>query len=603
MTAPITVAMKSALSGMQVNQTALGVTANNIANANTESYTRKIAALQTVLIDGQGGGVRVASVTREVSEFLIRDLREQMSARGMAMILDRYLGNTQDMFGPPESSASIAARLTDLGNSFQTLAVEPESPNGQQNAVNELLAVARQLNHMSGGVQDLRMEANREIDQLVKRANALIGYINELNTDIARNFHLNRPKGDLEDRRDEALAELSGIMNISHFTRDDGQTVVFAANGRTLVDTTGAALEYTMASSMSASITYPGGLSGIRLGDSDLTTELTSGKLKALVDLRDTILPGLGDQMDTLAGVLRDRLNAIHNDSAAFPPPHSLTGTRSFATPSTDTADLTGTVRIAVVNQAGMAVHPPMQFSLDDLQTVVGGPPTITQLRDAINGAYAASTPAIPGLAGASASLDASGRLILSATDSSHGLAISEGDSREASTGFGFSHFFGLNDLLVGTETGGLSRSLAIRSDIVASPHLLARGSLAPEPLPSGSAALTIGDNTAANRMFNAFQESFTFPAAGALPGSVQSLSSYAASIAAENAHQARAAKSDLQFREVIFQDIKAKSDSVSGVNLDEELGNLILFQNAYAANARMLTTLSEIMKILSDLV
>ena len=89
MSTAINVAMKSALSGLQVNQTALGVTSNNISNANTAGYTRKVADLQTVLIAGQGGGVEVSDVNRHVSLFLIRDLRSQSSLLGEHQILDR----------------------------------------------------------------------------------------------------------------------------------------------------------------------------------------------------------------------------------------------------------------------------------------------------------------------------------------------------------------------------------------------------------------------------------------------------------------------------------------------------------------------------------
>lgn len=603
MTAALTVAMRSSLSGMQVNQTALGVTSNNISNANTEGYTRKVAALETLLVAGVAGGVQVTDVVREVSDFLIRDLRDQLSARGMASVLDRYYSNAQDMFGLPESSSSISATVTELANRLQALSVDPESPNAQQDAVNAALAVTRQLNQMADSVQELRMEANQEIDALVTRANALIANIDELNVEISYNFNVGRPYGDLQDERDSALAELSEIMDVSYFTRDNKQVVVFASNGRTLIDATASSLSYTASSSMSNSVTYPGSISGIMLGTSDLTTEITSGKLKALIDMRDTILPGLGDQLDALATVAMDELNAIHNDGAAVPPPNTLTGTRAFADPATDTADLSGVVRIAVVDASGNAVGTPIDLDLDDLQALTGGPPTINEVRDAINGVFAASVPAIPGLAGATASVNASGQLVIAADNAANGIAINEGTSQEASTGFGFSHYFGLNDLLTGSATGGLASNITVRASILADPQLLVRGELASGTLANGDAAVTVGDNSVVGRLFTKFQEQLTFSQAGTLPQTTSSLSGYAAEIVSTNAHLASQAADDAAFRDTIFQDIKNKADSVSGVNVDEELGNLILFQNAYAANARMISTLSEVLEILTKLV
>ncbi|MDX1486346.1 MAG: flagellar hook-associated protein FlgK [Alphaproteobacteria bacterium] len=604
MSSSISVALTTALSGLQVNQTALGITSNNIANANTDGYSRKVADLQTRIIDGEGSGVEVANVTRKVSEFLIRDLREQLSLLGHVAILDQYYTNAQDMFGPPESNASISATITELGNRLQALGVDPESPNSQQDALNALLALTRQLNQMSAQVQDLRMEANRDISSRVLRANTLIEGISELNNEIARAKAIGQPTGDMEDQRDRAVAELAEIMDISFFVRDNGQMVLMAGNGRTLVDTSASTIEYLPASNMSASVTYPGnGIGGITINGIDVTADIMSGELKGLIDMRDSIMPGLGDQLDELARVLRDQLNAIHNDGAAVPPANTLTGTRTFAAPATDTVTLTGIVRIAVVDGSGNAAGTPLDLNLDDLAIVGGGPPTVNEIRDAINGAYALSVPPIPGLVGATASVNASGQLVIAADNAANGIAINEGTSQEAGTGFGFSHFFGLNDLLVGSSTGGLASNITVRAEIVADSQLLVRGELSESTLVSGDAAVTIGDSGVVQRMFRKFQEELTFAQAGTIPQSTSSFAGYGASILSTNANHASTAAQDRQFRSVIYEDVRAKATSVSGVNLDEELGNLILFQNAYAANARMVNALSEVLEILSELV
>lgn len=603
MSTAISVAMRSALSGLQVNQTALSVTSNNIANANTEGYTRKLAELQTVLIAGQGGGVEVSRIAREVSEFLIRDLRSQHSQLAEMQTLDRYYKNTQDIFGPPAASSSIAATVTELANRFQALSVDPESPAAQQDVVNAALALTRQFNKMSATVQDLRMEANKEIDALVARANTLVTNVAELNAEIARTNALNRPVGDLEDQRDRDVAELATIMDISFFSRDNGQVVVFAANGRTLVDTTPATIAYTPTSSMSKTLTYPGGISGITVNGIDVTSSIQSGKLKALVDMRDTILPGFGDQIDELASVLRDQIDALHNDGAAVPAPNSLAGVRTFSSPSTDTVDLSGTVRIGVTDTSGNIVGTPIDLDFADLAAVVGGTPTVDEIVNAINGVYAASVPAIPGLADATASVNASGQLVITANSSSNGIAINEGTSQEASTGFGFSHYFGLNNFFTATTTGGVASNITVRAALVADPQLVVRGQLSEATLTSGDPAVTIGDNSVVQRLFNKFQETLAFSAAGPVPATNSSLGGYGATIVATNANEAARAANDLAFREVVFNDIRARSDSESGVNMDEELGNLILFQNAYAANARMITVLSEVFKTLTELV
>jgi flagellar hook-associated protein 1 FlgK len=603
-TSAISVAMNTAVSGLSVNQTALQTTSNNIANANTVGYTQKRVNLETVLLDGQGAGVRVSDITRHVDEFLLRDVRTQTSFLADATVRSQYYASTQDMFGTPESDSSIGARITALATSLQALTVEPASNNDQLSVVNAALTATRQLNQMAQTVQDLRNQADDDIGTAVTNVNTLLNNIAELNAQISRNTALGLPTGDMQDQRDQAVAQLANYMDISYFTRPSGEMVIFSGSGRTLVDHSAATFSYTPAATLSAAATYPGGgIDGIKLDGTDVTTEFRSGQIKGLIDMRDTDLPNMTDQLDQLATVLRDQINAIHNDGTALPPPGTLTGTRTFSAPATDTVDLSGTVRIAVLNADGTAAGTPIDLNFADLATVVGGTPTVQDVVDAINGVHAAATPPIPGLTGATASVNADGALVITANTTGQGIAINEGTSAEATTGFGFSHFFGLNDFFVGSTVGGLARNITVRSDIAADAQLVARGQLNEGTLAADDTALTIGDSSIVARMADKFTENLSFAAAGGLPAAGTTLSGYGATILADNATRAADADDVKQFRETVLADVQNKADSASGVNMDEEMSNLILFQNAYAASARVITTLSEVMKTLTDMV
>lgn len=601
-TSSISVAMRTAVSGLSVNQTALQTTSNNIANANTVGYTAKRVDLATVLLDGQGAGVQVAGVNRTVNEFLLRDVRTQTSFLADATVRSEYYASTQNMFGKPDSNSSISARLTNLANTLQALAVEPASNNNQLNVINTALTATRQLNQMAQNIQDLRNQADDDLVSAVGTVNGLLDNIAQLNAQISRNVALGLPTGDMQDQRDQAVVQLSSYMDISYFTRPSGEMVIFSGSGRTLVDHSAASFDYTGASSISATSSYPGGgIDGITLGGVDVTTEFRSGKIKGLIDMRDTDLPALGSELDRLATVLRDQVNAIHNDGVALPPPNTLTGTRTVT--ATDPANLTGTARIAVLNADGTVAGTPIDLNFADLATVVGGTPTVQDVVDAINGVHAAAVPPIPGLAGATASIDTNGALVISANTAGQGIAINEGTSAEATTGFGFSHYFGLNDFFVGSTIGGLARNITVRSDIAADAQLIARGQLSEGVLTNGSTGLTVGDSSVVSRMANKFTESVSFAAAGALPATSATFSSYGANILGDNATRAADADDVKQFRETVLADVQNKSDSASGVNMDEEMSNLILYQNAYAASARVITTLSEVMKTLTDMV
>lgn len=602
-TSSISVAMRTAVSGLSVNQTALQTTSNNIANANTVGYTAKKVNLATVLLDGQGAGVQVSGINRTVDEFLLRDVRSQTSFLADATVRSDYYTSTQNMFGTPESNSSISSRLTSLANNLQALAVEPASNNSQLSVINAALTATRQLNQMSQNVQDLRNQADDDIAGAITSVNTLLNNIAQLNAQISRNVALNRPTGDMQDQRDEAVKQLASYMDVSYYTRPSGEMVIFSGSGRTLVDHSAASFSYTDASSLSASATYPGGgIDGITLNGVDVTTEFKSGKIKGLIDMRDTDLPNLGSELDRLATVLRDQINAVHNDGVALPPPDTLTGTRTFAAP-TDAVNFTGTARIAVLNDDGTVAGVPFDLNFADLATVVGGTPTVQDVVDAINGVHAAAVPPIPGLAGATASINADGALEITANTAGQGIAINEGTSAEAATGFGFSHYFGLNDFFVGSTVGGLAHNITVRSDIVDDAQRMARGQLNEGTLVNGDTGLTTGDASITSRMANIFTENVSFAAAGALPATSTTLSSYGANILGDNATRAADANDTKSFRETVLSDVQNKADSASGVNMDEEMSNLILYQNAYAASARVITTMSEVMKTLTDMV
>ncbi|MFN4281229.1 MAG: flagellar hook-associated protein FlgK [Alphaproteobacteria bacterium] len=604
MSSSINVALGTAVSALQTTQAALSITSNNIANANTVGYTRKTAHLENMLIDGQGAGVKIGSVTREVNEYLLRDVRAQTTAYGEASVRQRFFASMQNMFGTPDAASSMASTLTTLGNKMSALAVDPSSSNSQIDLVMAAQTLSRQMNDMSAQIQDLRYEADQTIASSVGEINRLLQSIAELNVNISRNIALNQPAGDLQDKRDVAVASLAEKMDIGYFTRGTGEIVIFTSSGRSLVDREAGVLSYSPAAAMAAEVSYPNnGIGGLLLDGADITTELKSGKLKALVDMRDVELPNFGAQIDGLATVLKDQINAAHNDGVAMPPPASLTGERGFS-PATDTVSMTGTVRIALLNADGTAAAAPFDFSLDDLATVVGGAPTVAQIADAINGVYAAATPAIPGLPGVTASTSADlGQLVLTANVAGQGIGINELTSQEATTGFGFSHYFGLNNLFVGSNLGGLASNIAVRGDIVSDPQKLSRGQVSEGALLAGDIAVTTGDSSIAERMAKVFTTKQTFAAAGGLPATSVTLAGYGANILSDNATRAANANDAEAYRANVLGDITAKSQAASGVSTDEEMTNLIMYQNAYGASARVITTLSEMLKILTDMV
>ncbi len=120
-------AMYTALSALKTSQAALAYTAQNIANTNTEGYSRQIVSQQSKIIAGDGVGVELAAITRTVDQFLINELRLQTSTLGTSEAKEVFYGFMMDMFGSLAGESAIATDIADLFSSLDSLANTPEN--------------------------------------------------------------------------------------------------------------------------------------------------------------------------------------------------------------------------------------------------------------------------------------------------------------------------------------------------------------------------------------------------------------------------------------------------------------------------------------------
>src|SRR3546814_2986470 len=96
---PLARALSNALSGLQVNQAALQVTSNNVANVNTPGYSRKVVETSARVLGGQGAGVEISAISRAVNQFLMRDVRTETSTLGARQVRSEYYTRMQQMLG------------------------------------------------------------------------------------------------------------------------------------------------------------------------------------------------------------------------------------------------------------------------------------------------------------------------------------------------------------------------------------------------------------------------------------------------------------------------------------------------------------------------
>jgi flagellar hook-associated protein 1 FlgK len=353
----LTISLHSALSSLSATQSQMQVVSSNVANAATEGYTRKIAAAQSLVVNGKGSGVRLEEIERIVDDNLLRQFREQLSRVGNLDILNTYFGRIQDLFGSPGNNADVTHMIGRLSASVESLTSSPELAANKFDVIAQAQSLAERLKTMTDEIQTMRKEADAAISGAISVVNQRLTAINQLNDQIGDAKAVGQTTAELEDARDRELAQLSELMDIQTYARNNGHIIVLTAAGRPLVDNGTITLTHTTIATMEAGINYPNIIDGIHYGPggADITTEIQGGRLAGLIEMRDQRLTELQSGIDRLTEGLVSSTNAAHNAGSAFPPVQTLTSNMLFN--GTDAPGMSGTFRVTIVDATGAVVE------------------------------------------------------------------------------------------------------------------------------------------------------------------------------------------------------------------------------------------------------
>jgi flagellar hook-associated protein 1 len=490
----ITTALRTAQSGLLTNQQALNAVSNNVANVNTEGYSRKIINFKSVAVAGVGAGVRISELTRQIDEGLLKSLRIENGELHTHLSQENIYARIQEMFGAPADNDSVAHLMEEFTESVELLAVAPEKSLESAEVVRRAQDVLNKLKDMSATIQELRQQADSQIADEVLKINNITAKIDTLNDDIIATGSIGNDTTDLQDQRDLELDKLSKIIDIRYFSRSDGDLVVFTKGGRTLVDTVPPVLSHTAASSVSATSTHSeGDISGIYIGtkiaSNDITNDIVEGNIKGLIELRDSVLPNLQAELDELASDMREVINQTHNRGTPFPGAQTMSGSRIFIRPTEQTMTLDSggdDVKLILFDSSGnqsaaTTLDTIMQSALGSGVQAANGPWTITEVAATIEDWLQAN-----GAAGATAAIASDGTFDIALNTTSLNLAIRDesatangstvedavitfdanGDTFIDETVSGFSYFFGLNDFFVDTRTDNMWESNIVASSL-----------------------------------------------------------------------------------------------------------------------------------------
>lgn len=438
----LTAIMSTATSGLMAAQTGLRTVSDNIANVNTPGYVRKVVAQAPLVSAGMGVGVDITGISRAADAFLQRASLTARADSAQAGVLADAFDRAQALFGDPSGSSSFFSRLDEVYSAFSAAAGDAASSIQRGAAIDSVTDFLSEASRISSSLKSLATEADARIGGAVDRANQLLAQIDSLNTDISRAQVEGRDSTGSENIQGQLIDELSSLMDVSVTARSNGGSVIRASDGTVLAGNGGAAtLSYVRADGASGEIavTLPGAA-----GQTSLRARLTSGEIRGLLDLRDRDLPAIGDQLSEFVTKAVDELNRAHNASSSVPAPTSLTGRNTGLDLASAVGGFTGKTTIGVVGADGILQR---QVAIDfDAWTmsVDGGAPTgfsTASFMSTLNTSLGAF---------GSASFS-NGTLSLTANGGA-GVAVADDATNPATkAGKGFSHFFGLNDLVTST--------------------------------------------------------------------------------------------------------------------------------------------------------
>jgi flagellar hook-associated protein 1 FlgK len=553
------VALANAVSGLTAAQANLTLISGNIANAQTPGYSRETLPQTSQILDNNGSGVDTGVAQRVSDQVLTASVRSQTSVTAAANTLNTYFQQIQNLFGQVSDANSLPDTLNQFSSALQTLATTPEDTVAQSNAVDAGQALASQLNGMSSAVQTLRGNADAEIGTSVTSANQLLTNIAGYNGAIARAQATGQSTATIADQLDQALAQLAQQMNITSFSRPDGSVVVMTGGGKTLVDGVSAQqLSVTPSTSVAAGSV----VSGITVNGIAVTGDITSGNIAGLLQMRDTQLPALTAELNQFTNQLFNTTKVTQSTQ--------LVTVAGGAPNAGDTFQVT--IDGQVFNTAGIAGNT-VTGIVNAINTQLGA---TTFSASVSNGSVLITDSAGNPLTATIAQTGGTGTATFTPQSPSNALPTTNSGTSGAAPGDANAFFAGVNTA-TGLDNAG---TIAVNPSLAANPSLLDGVANVPSPTIAAALADALSLNTP------------TFAAAGNIPAAqTVSLANYAGQILGQNATAAAAASDNVTFQTGLQSQISTQATNVSGVNMDEELSNLQVYQNAYSASARVITT------------
>ena len=619
--------------GLMSHQQALHTTGHNISNADNREFSRQrviitsadplyVPSLNRANTPGNiGQGSVVQSVERIRDNFIDDRIMVEQNNLGYWNIRNGFIQQVEMVYNEP-SEDSIRGRLDELWRAWQELSVHPEERSTREVVVEKGVALTNEIRHVSQQLRDLRDNANNQVAHRVERINTLAQNIRDLNERIMKSQALGDNPNDLMDRRDGMIEQLSNIVDISVSRSDSDEIIVYIGQENLIQGEIVHRLEAVIdpENSNMYRVVWEGTNNGIHNA---------GGELGALIDVRDHIIRENINDVNAFAVNLVDLTNEVHRDGFGR---QGETNVDFFEyTPITDNVDgnydlnndgvtdVTAIFRVtgnnAIDASAAIGVAGTLTFVTNDereqqVQVDYNANDTVMTVLQRINNAHL----------GVVAYINHNSQLAVKAT------VAQDSDSRN----FMIRHLEDSGQFLVGL-TGILAQSGPqgafdyhrvddIRKFLPTGEHITITPQLNPGEHIFVSAGIRnnidriaaaqgvdvggTGDSNESNGIgdgTNALRLARLRHINGMVDQST-TFNDFLVSLISKIGTQGEEAEDRVRSQETLLTNLQNLRQSVSGVNMDEEMANMVAFQHGYNASARVISMIDRMLETIINL-
>jgi flagellar hook-associated protein 1 FlgK len=607
-------ALSAALAGVNVTQQSLSVIAGNVANANTTGYVEESVSQTETSTAGQPGvSVDTTGINRDLNTLLQSQLWTETSGDSYADTSSQIYQQLENIYGTPGSSSSFDGLYSNLTSALQSLSSNPSSYSAQSSVVGAAQAFAQNLNSMTQTIQELRTQAEQGIASSVQTANTAIRQIAQINQQL-EGAPQDSATATLEDQRDQDITQLAQLMNVSAVQGSNNQISVFTGTGQQLVSGVQASsLSFDNAGTLTATSLWSADPSQDGAGTITLTSPsgnqtdliatnaIQSGQIGAYLQMRDSILPQAQNQLDELANQMSQAVSnqttsgttvTSGSQSGYSADIGSMLPGNSFQVTYTDSSNVQHTVTVVSLG-AGGSIPKGVSSSTNPVVGVDfsgGMSSVVSQLNAALGTNLQFSSPSGTVLQVLN---NGSGNVVNSLSVTTTATSLSGGSAQLPLFTDGSQPITGVLTA-AGSQTTGLAGRIQVNPAVVASPTSLR----------AYSSSTTAGDATRPNFILNQLTDaSLTYsPDTGIGSASAPysgALADYMSQVVNQQSQASTAATNLQQGQDTVLSALQQRFNDQSGVNIDTEMSNLIALQNAYGANARVMTTIQQMMSML----